>query len=305
MLILEEVAPDFVNYIEQGFRSKGLRAQTIWLNPRITLAAVIKRQTIEGVQAVVKFTRNSQYSTRIPLQVFDRSAGASNVNFNEYVELEVHVAADIVISARQKERMAVSVPTPAPYPPNHSFSIPPQQYPYAQQQSQPSPSYAQPQQHPSLSYPQHQSQPSQIYPQHQPPIQPPQQYAPQHEPTYRSPAPANQGTRDGAPNLQELLANLRQPSNPPSAVSPQRPMQAPSGAPTDLAGLLSNVARQQSQGNGYAQQQSQQSSVNQYSARPPLQAYPNLSGMPPYGGAPQPPQQNVQNIMDQLARWNK
>jgi hypothetical protein len=34
------------------------------------------------VQAVVKLTRNTQYSTRIPLQVFDRGGGASNVNFN-------------------------------------------------------------------------------------------------------------------------------------------------------------------------------------------------------------------------------
>jgi hypothetical protein len=73
---------DFVNYIEQGFRNKGLRAQTIWLNPRITLGAIIKRQVIEGVQAVVKLTRNTQYSLRIPLQVFDRGSGASNVNFN-------------------------------------------------------------------------------------------------------------------------------------------------------------------------------------------------------------------------------
>lgn len=41
----------------------------------------MKRQIIEGVQAVVKLTRDTQYTNRIPLQVFDRGTGATSVNF--------------------------------------------------------------------------------------------------------------------------------------------------------------------------------------------------------------------------------
>ena len=48
----------------------------------MNLDAIIKRQIVEGVQAVVKLTRTTQNSGKIPLQVFDRSGGASNVNFS-------------------------------------------------------------------------------------------------------------------------------------------------------------------------------------------------------------------------------
>ena len=52
------------------------------LSPRITLQAVIKRQVLEGVQAVVKLNRLTQLSGKIPIQIFDRSSGAENVSFN-------------------------------------------------------------------------------------------------------------------------------------------------------------------------------------------------------------------------------
>lgn len=43
--------------------------------------AVIKRQILEGVQAVVKILRQSQVTGKIPLQVFDHSAGVDNVRY--------------------------------------------------------------------------------------------------------------------------------------------------------------------------------------------------------------------------------
>lgn len=84
---LTSIARNFSRHIENGFKQKGLRAATIHLNPRITLAAVVKRQIIEGVQAVVKLTRTTQYSNRIPLQVFDRGTGATSVDFHGILAL--------------------------------------------------------------------------------------------------------------------------------------------------------------------------------------------------------------------------
>ena len=295
ILVLEEVAQQFVAYVEQGFRQKALRAETIWLNPRITLAAVIKRQIIEGVQAVVKLTRSTQFNSKIPLQVFDRAAGTSNVNFNEYVELDIPVAADIVIQARQKERMTmqtpISVPTPtASYPPNQPFTgQPPYTYPL---QPPIQPQYHQP---PSQTYP----QPPQA--QHQP------QFPPQPGPTYRVPNQGPPTPNSGAPNLQELLANLRQPSGvqqPPQ----QSPIPPQNSRPTDLAGLLSNVAaRQHNQSHMYNQNYAtplpSQLPMAQYGNNPPVQGYSPQQGLQGYGSGPQQPQQNVQNVMDQLARY--
>lgn len=70
----------FVGYIAQSFRDRGLRCEILQL-PRVSLAAVIRRQVIEGVQAVVKIFRTSQVTGKIPLQVFNRSSGAENVKF--------------------------------------------------------------------------------------------------------------------------------------------------------------------------------------------------------------------------------
>lgn len=42
---------------------------------------MIKRQILEGVQAVVRIGRQSQVTGKIPLQVFDYSAGVDNVRF--------------------------------------------------------------------------------------------------------------------------------------------------------------------------------------------------------------------------------
>lgn len=52
------------------------------LNPHVTLAAAVKRQIVEGVQAVVKLTQAAQYTYKISLQVFDRGAGVSSVDFH-------------------------------------------------------------------------------------------------------------------------------------------------------------------------------------------------------------------------------
>jgi RNA recognition motif. (a.k.a. RRM, RBD, or RNP domain) len=289
LLVLEDVGYQIVNFVEQGFRSKGLTAQTTWLSPRLTLAAVVKRQIIEGVQAIVKLTRTTQYSPKIPLQVFDRTPGTTNVNFNEYVNLDVHIAADIVIQARQKERMTGQRPAPSPYPPQHGF--PPPQAPLHFHQPPPMP-----QQYSQIPQPQFPHPQTQIQPAHHP--QPPQYGTSQQSP--QTPNSAGSNVRGGGSNLQELLANLnRQPSG-----SQGQPQSTPTQATSDLAGLLQNVAaRQQNQTNGaygqgpaYVLPQQQQPLYGQYQNPPQNQQY---------GTPAQQPQQNVQNIMDQLARYSR
>ncbi|EXJ85777.1 hypothetical protein A1O1_06145 [Capronia coronata CBS 617.96] len=269
LLILEpSVAQSFINWIEQGFRAKGLRASTIWLSPRLPLGAVVKRQIIEGVQAVVKLTQGNQYNSKIPLQVFDRNVGASNVNFNEYVDLDVPVAADIVLHARQKERGAAP-PTPQAFPP-------PQGYSHGQ--------YGQP---PTHQYPP-QLPPAFPQPQHSPPQL---QYGQQ--PHYQAQYPTPVTPTASAPNLQQLLANLRQPGDAQSGI-PQGERPTP-----NYTSYLGNGGRQ----NGPTGQFPPQAvATPQYPAQ--HQQAPAYGNAPAYG-AGQQPQQNVQNIMDTLARYNR
>jgi hypothetical protein len=277
LLILDQSVPQaFINWVEEGFRTKGLRASTIWLSPRLPLQAVIKRQILEGVHAIVKLLQVNSISYKIPLQVFDRSSGASNVKFNEYVDLDLNVAGDIVVHTKRSQ------PSPlTPHPPTPAFN----NAQYGQQPMQ-SPQQWSPQGQPHY--------PPQAQPQYQPqyqqrPPQPPYPY-PQQQPQYAQPqTPTPQSAGSNAPNLQQLLANLSKPNEPQSAGPAPPPVQ---GRP-DLSGLLSNIAASQ-----HIQQQ------QPYSAQ---QISPQSYGTTPNSAQGYGPgaQNNVSNIMAQLARYQR
>lgn len=72
---------NFVLHVENAFRNRGLRVDVLVLGPRIPLGAAVHRQFIEGVLAVVRLSRPNQISRKIPLQLFDRTAGLDNVRF--------------------------------------------------------------------------------------------------------------------------------------------------------------------------------------------------------------------------------
>lgn len=74
-------------YIEKYFRDRALRCGTFQLPPRVSLDAVVKRQILEGVQAVVKIFRQSQVTGKIPLQVFDRSGGVDSIRFDGNISI--------------------------------------------------------------------------------------------------------------------------------------------------------------------------------------------------------------------------
>lgn len=82
IILVDESDRTFVGYIQQSFKDRGLQCEVIQLPRGVGLQALVKRQIIEGVQAVVKIHRRSQVSGKIPLQIFDRSGGMNNVRFD-------------------------------------------------------------------------------------------------------------------------------------------------------------------------------------------------------------------------------
>lgn len=114
--------------VETAFRDRGLRCDVLILSPRLSLSAVVRRQIVEGVLAIVRLSRSNIYSGKIPLQVFDRTGGMDNVRFNgmlltssyifklvvatntfiEYSELDVNVAAEVVLHARNTQQVNIS-----------------------------------------------------------------------------------------------------------------------------------------------------------------------------------------------------
>jgi hypothetical protein len=72
---------EFIAYVESAFKNRGLRCDVLVLSPKLSESAVIRRQVVEGVLAVVRLSRLNQATGKLPVKLFDRSAGVDNVKF--------------------------------------------------------------------------------------------------------------------------------------------------------------------------------------------------------------------------------
>ncbi|KAI9892579.1 MAG: hypothetical protein M1814_001272 [Vezdaea aestivalis] len=134
LIIIEDLDRNFIVYVEKGFKDKGIRTDVLFLSPRLPLDQVLRRQILEGVQAVVRLDRSMLTSGKIPLQLFDRRAGAGNVRFEEYANLDPHIAAELVLRARQTH----AAPPPAQYgAPPQGYGMPQYSYNAANQPQAP------------------------------------------------------------------------------------------------------------------------------------------------------------------------
>jgi hypothetical protein len=73
---------DFIHYAEDTFRQQGLRANVLVLSGRFPEPAVVRRQIIEGVLAIVRMDTSGFRKGKLSVQIFDRRGGANNVQFN-------------------------------------------------------------------------------------------------------------------------------------------------------------------------------------------------------------------------------
>ncbi|KAI1771007.1 hypothetical protein F4818DRAFT_430875 [Hypoxylon cercidicola] len=139
-LLLHEVGRDFISWVERAFTHQNLRVQVMFLSPHYPRDAVIHRQALEGVHAVVELDYKSQQTGFISLQVFDRSAGHNNVRYDQYQDLDPNVAASLV--TRTKSQAQLQPPYGGQYPPTPQYA----------QAAQPQPPYL-PAAYPAPSYP--------------------------------------------------------------------------------------------------------------------------------------------------------
>lgn len=56
---------------------------------------------IEGIMAIIFLNRQLQSQSKISMQIFDRKADSSDVKFDEYANIDVHVA--VVLALRKKQ----------------------------------------------------------------------------------------------------------------------------------------------------------------------------------------------------------
>lgn len=266
ILLMQDVHKDFVEWVQRAFLDARLRVTAMFLNPRFPRDAVIQRQVLEGVHAVVELDMRAQTTAKISLQVFDRSAG-SNVRFDQYQELDPPIAAQLVLRAKGS---VASQPQPA-YPPQPGY--PPQPYatpaPYGGYQQPPAPAQQYPAAAPDLT---------------------------------TIIAQLNQvGNVDGA-TLQTIIASLQQSQpqqTPAPAMYPAHSMGAPAApsAGVDLSALIGNLTAASANNTPPAMGGPQMTGY-------PTPAYPQAPrgpAVPPSAGSSDPAR-DVQNIMDTLAR---
>lgn len=99
----------------------------MFLNPRLPRELIIQRQVVEGVHGVAELDNRAQMMAKIPLQVFDRSAGRQNARFDQYQDLDPKIAAELVLRAKASSQMqSPAVYGGGPYPP---ASYPPMHQP--------------------------------------------------------------------------------------------------------------------------------------------------------------------------------
>ncbi|KAK5172901.1 nuclear polyadenylated RNA-binding protein 3 [Saxophila tyrrhenica] len=230
IIVIGSLDRDFIAWVESAFNSRSVRAEVLLLSPRLPEEAVIRRQIVEGVAAVVKLVRQNQNTGKIGLQIFDRSKGASNVAFEEYDGLDPQIAVELVLRAKTTKA------APAPQ----------QGYGggYGAQQQQRYGGYNAP----APAYGDRQGPP----PQH--PTGLPPGYAPQ--------PPMPQGPQPGVPpNLQNLITNLDQ-NNLQNLLSAMNTPQSAANAANPYSANAQASAVQALQQNpavaGYLQQQQQQ-----------------------------------------------
>lgn len=96
---MDNLDREFIKWVEKGMTARGIKVDVLLLLPRLSEAAVIKRQILEGVTAVVKLTQAHQQKAKMPLQVFDRRGGA-DIRFEEYADLDPTIAAEVVLRAK-------------------------------------------------------------------------------------------------------------------------------------------------------------------------------------------------------------
>jgi nuclear polyadenylated RNA-binding protein 3 len=265
MILQPDVSREFVAYIEGRLRSKGLKIEVMFLHPRVPKEQVIQRQAAEGVHAVVELDLRAQGSGLIPVQAFDRSAGMSNVRFDQYVDLNPDTAAEVIVRAKASGAMHYA----QPYAGVNGYS-----QPYAAQPPSQGPSYPGPQ---------------------QPPNYQPQQQA--FATAELASLMSQMGQVDG-PTLQRLLASLQTAAPAGHAPAGVNPGPGSSNPQVDLQAILGSLSV-----NGTPQQPAAhgQYGAPYGGALPPAPH----GGMPQAHARSGDSAAQVQNIMAQLARYRQ
>ncbi|RYP44384.1 hypothetical protein DL768_009150 [Monosporascus sp. mg162] len=118
IILQPDVRRGFVAWVEGSFKSKALTAK-MFLHSRMPKDQIILRQAAEGVHAVADLDLRAQNTSKTPVQTIDHSAGGSNVRFDQYVDPDPSIAAEMILRTKLSSAVSCSPPynsVPGCYP---------------------------------------------------------------------------------------------------------------------------------------------------------------------------------------------
>ncbi|TLD28329.1 hypothetical protein PspLS_03332 [Pyricularia sp. CBS 133598] len=125
ILLLEDVNRDFVSYVKKAFTDVGLTTDVMFVDVR-AMDNVQQRLIMQGAHASVQLDMRAQTIGKVTMRVFKRTPGVSHVSYDEYRDLDVNIAASLVVQTKNMSRPQ-QAPPPA-YPP-HAAPAYPHAYP--------------------------------------------------------------------------------------------------------------------------------------------------------------------------------
>ncbi|RIB07690.1 hypothetical protein C2G38_2213700 [Gigaspora rosea] len=104
IIVLEEVERNFLWQVESSFRDANITVHTLHLSRKLHIQAVIRQMIVEGVHAVVFMERHNAINGRVNMQIFDQSRVRDNVKYDEYNNIKVDEAVNLLLRTRILQR---------------------------------------------------------------------------------------------------------------------------------------------------------------------------------------------------------
>ncbi|KAI6370463.1 hypothetical protein MCOR25_004201 [Pyricularia grisea] len=121
ILLLEDVNRDFIQYVKKAFTDVGLTTDVMFVDVR-AMDNVQQRLIMQGAHASVQLDMRAQTIGKVTMRVFKRTPGVSHVSYDEYRDLDVNIAASLVLQTKNMSRPQQA--PPPTYPPHASSGYP-------------------------------------------------------------------------------------------------------------------------------------------------------------------------------------
>ncbi|CAG8478201.1 6835_t:CDS:2, partial [Racocetra fulgida] len=95
---------NFLWQVESSFREANITVHTLHLSRKLHIQAVIRQMIVEGVHAVVFMERHNAINGRVNMQIFDQSRVRDNVKYDEYNNIKVDEAVNLLLRTRILQR---------------------------------------------------------------------------------------------------------------------------------------------------------------------------------------------------------